>query len=425
MKPLIFWVLFTISLVSLQAQDLTLEHFISLSEVNVPNVKDLKNLQKIGEIQNDIILAQNKAFKVDATSEVMVAPYFNNNGQVVDITTNPSPDAYGYDVGITNGGLYSAQVNVTKNIFNKNAVDNLLFQNQLKNDALGLSTEEILHQVKKNVTDTYILAYQLQSQEDFTSEMRLDLENRLKVVGLLVKKGLLSQSDYLLVQLDVDSKKLETQQLDAYFKTTLTQLYNLCGIPTEPRNKLMPPQMDGQAETRDFFYQKRFRNDSLQVMADQQVFENQYKPQIGLYGNTGLNAVTLNNLPHYFGLSAGLRLTIPIYDGEQKKYNALQNQLKFESLEEYKKNSKIQLENNLENIQVQINSLKENLKLLEAQLENQEKILEIYKEKLVYGQVSVIDYLNVVQNYKLRVYTKLQMQTNLWLLHNQYNFFNW
>src|SRR5690606_22118755 len=116
---------------------------------------------------------------------------------------------------------------------------------------------------------------------------------------------------------------------------------------------------------------------------------------------------------------------IPIYDGEQKKYNALQSQLKYEGLEEYKKNSKIQLENNLKNILVQMKSLKENLQLLVSQLENQQKILEIYKEKLVYGQVSVIDYLNVIQNYKLRVYTKLQMQTNLWLLHNQYNFVNW
>ncbi|MCG2460378.1 TolC family protein [Flavobacteriaceae bacterium F89] len=425
MKHLVFWVLITISLASLHAQDHTLEYFIARSERNFPNLKNNKNLQKIGEIQRRVILAQHSAFHISASSEVLVAPYFNNNGQFMDISTNPSPDAYGYDVGITNGGLYSAQLNIAKNIFNGNRVDNLLFQNRLKNDSLDLSYKEILHQLNKNVTDTYIMAYQLQSLEDFTKKMKMDLEKRMKVIALLVKKGLLSESDYLLVQLNVDSKTSEIRQIHTDFKATMTQLYNLCGIPTEPEKRLATPEMEYQTDASEFFYQKRFKNDSLQVMANRQIFENQYKPIVGIYGNTGLNAVTLNNLPHYFGLSAGLRLTIPIYDGNQRKYNALQSKLKYESLEEYRKNSKIQLDNNLENILAQIQSLEENLGLLETQLNNQQKILEIFKGKLVYGQVSIIDYLNVLQNYKLRVYTQLQMQTNLWLLQNQYNFVNW
>ena len=63
--------------------------------------------------------------------------------------------------------------------------------------------------------------------------------------------------------------------------------------------------------------------------------------------------------------------------------------------------------------------------LLDAQLEKQKKVLEIYKGKLVQGQISIVDYLNVIQNYKLNAYTKLQMQTNHWLLKSQYNFINW
>lgn len=51
--------------------------------------------------------------------------------------------------------------------------------------------------------------------------------------------------------------------------------------------------------------------------------------------------------------------------------------------------------------------------------------MRLYKEKLVKGQVSVIDYLNVVQNYKMQENARIQMQTNLWLLQNQYNYINW
>ncbi|APQ16203.1 hypothetical protein [Maribacter hydrothermalis] len=212
MKQFACWLLFSIVMFSSKAQEASLDYFISEAKMNLPVLKENYNLQKIGEIQNDIIVAQNKAFQVNATSEVQVAPYFNNNGRFIDVTTTPSPRAYGYDVGITNGGLYSAQLNVTKNLFNQKIVDNLLFQNKVQNNTLSLSAEDIEHNLVKNITDAFIMAYQLQLQKDFTIEILKDLENRLKVVELLVKRAVLMESDYLLLQLDIDSKKLELQQ---------------------------------------------------------------------------------------------------------------------------------------------------------------------------------------------------------------------
>ena len=155
------------------------------------------------------------------------------------------------------------------------------------------------------------------------------------------------------------------------------------------------------------------------------VFENQYRPQLSLYGNTGLNAVELSNIDRRMGLSAGLRLTVPIYDGKQRKNNALQSELKKESLEFYKQNAEVQLENNVKSIERQMTALEENMGLIDEQLGKQRNVLEIYKGKLVQGQVSIVDYLNVIQTYKLNVQTKLQMQTNRWLLQSQYNFINW
>jgi outer membrane protein TolC len=69
--------------------------------------------------------------------------------------------------------------------------------------------------------------------------------------------------------------------------------------------------------------------------------------------------------------------------------------------------------------------LEENIQAIEEQLQKQRNVLEIYKGKLVQGQVSIVDYLNVIQTFKLNVQTKLQMQTNRWLLQSQYNFINW
>jgi outer membrane protein TolC len=410
------------------SQDLSnLDFFLESVKANSPVLRENENKKQIGEIQDDIIRAQNNAFQVNATSEVLFAPYFNNNGRIIEVTTTPSSTAYGYDVGITNGGLYTAQINVTKNLFNQAVVDNLLFQSKINNEAISLSSKEIEHNLIKNITDAYVMAYQLQLQEDFTRDILKDLSKRLEVLELLVKRGILQESDYLLLQLDTESKNLELQQIENNLQVTINQLYTFSGMTAQPMEKLSEPVItkNNLSEETNRFYEQRFVNDSLQIMADQRVFENAYKPQLTAYGNTGLNAVEIPNIEHRLGLSAGLRLTIPIYDGKQRQYNTQQSKLREESLTYYKDNAEIQLKNNLLSINEQIIALQENKMLLDKQIEKQVNILEIYKGKLVQGQVSIVDYLNVIQNYKQSIYTQLQMQTNLWLLQSQYNFINW
>jgi len=375
-----------------------LDFYLIQAKNNTPVLLENRNLEQIGELQNNLIIAQNRAFQINATSEILIAPYFDNNGKPIDITTTPSPNAFGYDVGITNGGLYSAQLNVTKNLFNQSAIDNLLFQNKIKNEAIQLSSEEITNNLKKNITDLYITTYQLQLQTEFTKEILSDLENRLQVVELLVNRAVLMVSDYLLLQLDIESKKLELKQIQNNFKTSLGQLYSLSGIPLESINKIAQPDISSIDNPTEFFYNKKFENDSLQVASDQRVFNNRYKPQISVYANTGLNAVELQNIEHRIGASAGLRLIIPIYDGRQRKYNELQNNLKKESLEYYRENSKIQLKNKVESIKQQIVDLDENIQLLDNQLQKQKNILEIYKGKLVQGQVSIVDYIDYINS---------------------------
>ena len=407
------------------AQERSLGFFVTNAEENAPGLLENANLQKVGELQNEIIRAQNNAFQVNATSEVLVAPYFNSNGKFLDVTTNPSVNALGYDVGITNGGLYSAQVNITKNIFNKTIVDNLLLQNQLSNASLALGQEEMTRNLVKNITDLYIFTYQLQLQKDFTLGIIEDLNNRLKVMELLVKRGILAESDYLAIQSDIGTKQLELDQIDINFKNLYTQMGNLSGVTLSNFDPLAEPQIETTSQKDTLLFEKRFALDSLQISADQNVFENQYRPQVSVYGNSGLNAVDLNNLQRRFGLSAGLRLTIPIYDGHQKKYNELQNKLKLDNLDYYKKYNETQAQNTLESLQMQMEGQTAYLKQMEQQLQLQSNILEIYKQKMVQGLASVIDYLNLVQTYKLMAYAKLQAQTNLWLLRNQYNYTNW
>lgn len=424
-KLFLLFIVIAFSQLSNAQETYPLSYFLRNAEINSAELQKTNNLQKIGQLQIEIIKAQQNAFNIDATGEVLVAPYFNNNGNAIDVTTNPSRDAFGYDVGITNGGLYSAQLNITKNLFNSAATQNLLFQNKILSDSLQLYSEKITHNIIKNITDTYITAYQLQLKQTINKEIAADLENRLKVVEVLVKHAILQQSDYLLLQVDINQKELELLQLESDLQKNLNQLFTLCALPLKENVVLEVPNLTSSLNETANYFNKKFKVDSLQIEAEQLVYENRYKPQISAYANTGLNAVEFDNISHKIGASAGLKVTVPIYDGGQRKLFQQQSKLKQENLNFFRKNKEIEIENNLKSLQQQMDLLQRNLELIDAQLQKQENIMEIYKEKLVNGQVSIVDYLNVAQNYKMNIYTKLQMQTNYWLFQNQYNYTNW
>ncbi|WP_437397659.1 TolC family protein [Flagellimonas lutimaris] len=318
MKYILYLIFLMATMAGVRAQEGTLDFFLEQAKQHAPSLLEVENLQQVGQLQEEIIKAQNNAFQVDATSEIMVAPYFNSNGKFVDVTTNPSVQAIGYDVGITNGGLYSAQVNITKNIFNKAIVDRLVLQNQLANESLALTGEDLTKNMVKNLTDVYIMTYQSQLQRTFTGQLIKDLQTRLKVVEVLVKRGLLSEGDFLLVRSDIETRQLELEQIGINYSNLYAQLYNMAGVPLQVMDSLSEPVIRTETLKDSLLFERRYVNDSLQVMAAQEVFENQYRPQVSLYGNTGLNAVDLNNLQRRVGVSAGLKLTIPIYDGHQK-----------------------------------------------------------------------------------------------------------
>lgn len=424
-KIRIFTILALFSTATIFAQKYDLTYFLNQAEKNSATIKENQNLLKIGDLQSEIIKAQNSGFLVNATSDVLFAPFFDSNGKAIEVTTTPSSNAYGYDAGITNGGLYSAQINITKNLFNRTSVANLLLQNRVLNNSISLNSEDFRHNLIKNITDSYIAIYQLQLQRQFQIATISDFKNRLKVVELLVKKGILQQSDYLLLQLDIDTKQIELQQTSTNLEISKSQLQTMSGMAKVEINQIEIPSVSALNFLDKPFIQKKFENDSLQIMANQKVFENQYKPQISLYGNAGLNAVEITDMYRKIGASAGVRLSIPIYDGHQRKVNAEQNLLRTENLSSYKEISDLQRENNSTQINTQISENEKALALLQNQQKKYEQILEIYKGKLVQGQISIVEYLNLMQTYRMSVYTILQAQTNHWLLQSQLNYLQW
>ena len=298
-------------------------------------------------------------------------------------------------------------------------------QNLLFNKSLDITKQQVLHDLDKNVSDQYIAAYQTQLQLNYLQKIISLIGDRKKIISALVEKGLMQQNDYLLLEIELNNRQYDLQQQHVAFITAIGQLNSLCGIADTNSYNLAAPLINQNSPVSEFTYQKKFAADSMSVSVQRQVFNTKYTPQLSVFGNAGVNAADARNIPHNFGLSAGLHLNVPIYDGGQKKTFAQQNQLLVQNLQQYRDFNAMQLLNARSSIVQQISATQQSISILENQLRNQETLLQIIKEKLVLGQVSAMDYVNSIQDYAVANQNKIQAQASLWLLINQYNYINW
>ena len=415
--------LFVTSLVA--AQQRTLSDYQTIAKQNTPIAQQNTHLQKILLLQNDIIKAQYTAPQTSFTADFLFAPFFFSHKKIVAITNSPDANAIGYDAGITNGGIYSAQWNISKNFFNQKTIQTLYNQNFSVNISIDLATLQALHDIDKNVADQYVNVYQAQQQIISLNKITDIINERNRVVEQLVKKGLLPESDFLLLKIELKNQEASIEAQRLQITTAFAQLNNASNLRDTIIYTLDMPNIVQNPLTQTYTYEARYAADSLNFVMQQKVSELKYVPQFGIFGNGGINSTDIRNIYHNVGFSAGAHLIIPLFDGHQKEKVAQQTALQIENLKLSKNIFSTQLKTNLYYLTQQIKSIQKSLVLIDEQLQTQEILLKIIKEKIVLGQVSVMDYVISLQNYALTNQSKIQTQSALWLLINQYNYINW
>jgi len=424
----IFWFAiasFLFCIESVFSQSKNLDYFLLQGMTNNPVLKGSALAVKLIAVQNEMIAAQNRKARWWLSGDYLLAPYFNDNGKAVSITDAPSKDAYGYEAGITNGGLYSALVNVSLPLFNMAAFNSLYDQNKVLldlNDANRLQAE---HDMVKDITDRYVAAYQLQQQQTYTVAVLKSLEERKPVVGALVEKNLLQQTDYKLLDLEISQRQTELQQLRINFTSALMLLRNSSGISDTASYSLDEPQLSTMPSQSEYHYLNKFRLDSLNLVAQQNIFNTRYRPQLNVFGNTGLNGALAENIPHNFGIGAGLGLSIPLYDGHQRNLMKQQTDLQMQILQSYKTNTAVVVQNNIQIALRQISEGREIIQTLKNQISQREVYLDMLKEKVISGQKPMIEYILAIQDYVSTQQAKTRAESDLLLLINQYNYYNW
>ena len=409
-------------IVSAQQKDLS---FFTTSGLQYnPALQENSNLAQNFAIQRQIITAQNKTPQISFTGDYLFAPFFNDNGKVISITNDPSPKAYGYDVGITNGGLYSAQVNVAVNVLNKATLNNLYAQNKAQTDLSANSILKTKYDAEKAIVDQYIISYQFLQQTYYLQQIIDRLQDRKPLVEALVKKGLLQQNDYLLLDIQLLNSINDLKQMQYNYINGIAALKNLALITDTSTFIISKPSIVINPAPTEYYYLQKFRLDSLNLIADQNVFNNKYRPQVSVIGSGGVNSTLLANIYRNVGVSAAVHVAVPINDGHQRKMNDRSTNILLNNQKLYRDNAALVLQNNLNNAKQQIQQWTETVANDEALIKRQELLLDIIKDKVVQGQVTVMDYINALQDYNVMQKNRAVAQTNILLYISLYNYYN-
>jgi outer membrane protein TolC len=401
----------------------SLEYFIQKAAENSPTLKEYQNLRSINKVQGDLNRAQNSAFQISLTGDYLFAPYFNNPGGLV--TTDPSPDATGYDINLTDGGLYSAKINLERNVLNGGITGVLDRQIRIQDDQYQHAFSLERHSLEKQVIDQYLNALQLQRLALLSEETVAVLRDQTLVSAGLAAGGSSSLRDYLLLKIEYKNQSILLDDARQQYRSGLLQLCALCGIADTSVTAIDPVALKTVAPSGPSHFTDRYALDSLAAVTEQALFETKYHPQLKMFLNTGLDAVELARIERRFGMSAGLNLSLPLFDGHQKRLTREQKRFALNTIRESRRYLEAAVSLQRMNYQKRIKSLKKNIAGLTEQIEDYRKLLDLASMQLRQGGLSAIDYLTLVKNYVDLRKNAISLEINLQLETNNYNYWNW
>lgn len=414
---------FTISL--LHAQNL--DFYIEQAKMNSPIIQDNKNQSEAAHLEAERLKAFYTKAQVSLTGSYMFAPIIDrDHNSTFDLNPSGTAENYsGYDLAASNGGVYQGLLNINQPLFNNTryeaAAEQTLIGAQLNQNTIQLTA----HDLEKFITDQYILCLQDFKQTEYLNDLMAIIRDQERVVSKLVENGIAKQSDLSLLIIEYKTQQTTLATFKATYRRDLMDLRVLCGIADTTYQELEDIDLTLNPDVEVSQFAEKYRLDSLNLLATQKMFEMKYKPTVGVFANTGLNAVYAPTIANRFGMSAGVNFTMNLTDGKQRKITQERTAVLLKSTTAYKTFFYNQNSLRKSKILTELRSINERLSLTEDQLNEYQKLLEFYKQELSRGQISVINYINILKNRATSQRDYILLKTNQELLINLYNYWNW
>lgn len=391
MRIIIFILLLTIKLIA----QTNIEFYLENAYKNNVDLKNIKNRNEQNDLQLNIDKSENEGTKIYLTGNYLISPYFDEGK--LKITQNPTTDAIGYDIGITNGGLYSALINVEKRILTPSIFDVFNNKNRIQKAIINYDSLTAKREVTKQVIELYIQSYFAYKLYLNSKKIEDILNKQYRTFVSMLNNGAVNSTDILLFLIEIKNQNILGSKYLLDYRINLLSLNNVCGI--SDTSSVILDSLNNYNFYDRYNFSDKYSLDSLNYENLQELYELKYKPQFTVFFNSGLNALEVNNIQRKFGLSAGLNLQIPLYDGNQKDITKQQTIIQLKSINEYKLNFEKFLINQRQISELKVENLEKSLTNYKSQLQDYENIINQSFNSLFHGNISATEYLTLLKNY--------------------------
>jgi len=393
-----------------QAQHKKVDDYIQKALTNSPLLKDFKN-QLLSDKTDSAILRAGYRPQVTASSTGSYAPVING---------------YGYDNALSNGKTFDALITANQNIIGKSRRDIQLEGIILHSDSINAASEISRQDIKKSITEQYITTYTDQQQRDFYLEVYQLLQKEEKVLKVLAQKSVYKQADYLAFLVTLQQQELQLSQTSIQLKNDFARLNYLSGIIDTSVTVLQEPVLTATQLTglSNSIFIKGYKIDSLKLLNDKKQIDLNYKPQASVYINGGYNSSFILQPYKNFGTSVGFSVSVPVYDGGQRKMKHTQLQIQENTRQDYRQFFTRQYQQQVNQLVQQLQGTQELQAKITRQIKFTEGLINVDSKLLQTGDITIADYVIAINNYLNTQYMLRQVNISRLQLINQLNYWN-
>ena len=396
--------------VTANAQNNTLDYYVSRALSNSPLLKDYNDQIQSNSIDSMLIRAGYKA-QVAGTGNNYYAPVIKG---------------WGYDDAISNGANISALVGINKTLAGRKNLQTQFETVRLNTQAIrntaGISEQDI----KRTVIAQYITTFGDAQQLNFTTEVYNLLQKEDTILKKLTQSNVYRQTDYLTFLVTLQQQKLAMKQAGIQYRTDYATLAYLCGVNDTLKGMLQEPvvALNTLPEPENSAFFRQFTIDSLKNINSRKIVDYSYKPKVNVFADGGYNS-SLAYLPYkHFGASVGLSLSLPIYDGKQRKMKYSKIDIAERTRSSYSAFFSQQYRQQIDGLSEQLKGTEELIDEIDSQIKYSEGLINAHLQLLVTGDVRIADLVIALNNYLTAKNLLMQNRTNRWQIINQINYWS-
>jgi outer membrane protein TolC len=392
------------------AQVRTLSQFLDQALANSPLLKAYRNQAQVNQLDSLRIRAVYRP-QVTGNSMNMYAPTIKG---------------FGYDNVVTNGALVSALVGVNQQVVSQENLNTQFRTLQLQTETLGNTARITEQDLKRTVSAQYIQAYSDLQQVLFAREIIGQLRKEEGVLKQLTERNVYKQSEYLTFLVAIKQEELSLRQSELQYRNDYAGLNYLCGtydttlvsLAEPPASVVNLPDPGRSA----FFHQ--FTLDSLMLANSRDLVAFNYRPKLSLYADGGYLSSFTYQAYKNFGISAGLNLSVPIYDGHQRKLQYNKLSLAEQTRAGYRDFFSRQYDQQLAQLRQQLSGTESLMAEINAQVGYSESLMRVNAKLLETGDVRIADDIIALNSFLNAKYLLIQNRVTRMQIINQINYWN-